>query len=241
MSNKIKIEISVFSLDAAIKAAGAGADRLELCAGPAEGGTTPPLSLIKSVCQRVNIPVYPIIRPGGGGFNYSDDEFEMMKEDIRLCKAAGCAGVAVGVLDKAGKVDESRSRKLVELASPMGVSFIRAFDLVPDPAKAVETLIKAGCERILTSGQTPKATEALPLLAQLQNQAAGRISIMPGSGIRAENLREVLKQTGVTEVHASVRVLLPNDDPNVDLLEFGQKVSCNIEQVRKMREIADME
>ncbi|MFW6267634.1 MAG: copper homeostasis protein CutC [Marinilabiliaceae bacterium] len=239
MINRIHLEISVFSFEAAKKAEKAGADRIELCAGPSEGGTTPPFSLIKAVCHKVNIPVYPIIRPRGGDFFYSDEEFEMMKEDIRSCKAAGCSGIATSVLDAGGRVDAFRLRELVDLAAPLGVTFIRAFDLVPDPEKAIETIIQCGCERILTSGQAPKVIEALPFLQELQKQATGRISIMPGSGIRAENLKEVIEKTGVSEVHASARVLVPNDNPNIDILEFGQKVDCNIEEVRKMRKTAD--
>jgi len=239
MNNRVHLEISVFSPEAAEKAEKAGADRIELCSGPLEGGTTPPFSLIKAVCRKAKIPVYPIIRPRGGDFFYSDEEFELMKEDIRNCKTAGCSGIATGVLDANGKVDAIRLRELVNLAAPMGVTFIRAFDLVPDPEEALETIIQSGCERILTSGQTPNATEALPLLQKLQQQAAGRISIMPGSGIRAENLKDVIEKTGVSEVHASARILLPNDDPKIDFLAFGQKVDCNIEEVGKMREITD--
>ncbi|MGM0376553.1 MAG: copper homeostasis protein CutC [Bacteroidota bacterium] len=239
MINRFHIEISVFSLDAAIKAAKAGADRLELCSGPSEGGTTPPFSLIKAVCQKVNIPVYPIIRPQGGGFCYSDEEFEMMKEDILNCKTAGCSGIATGILNAEGKVDTMRLQELVERASPMSVTFIRAFDLVPKPQDAIEEILAAGCERILTSGQAPYATDALPLLQSLREKANGRISIMPGSGINNKNLQTILENTEVCEIHASARIAVDNENPAIDHLGFGQKINCNPEQIREMRQIAD--
>ncbi|MFO8002345.1 MAG: copper homeostasis protein CutC [Marinilabilia sp.] len=239
MNNQLTIEISVFSFDAALKAAEAGADRIELCAGSSEGGTTPPASLISSVCREVSIPVYPIIRPRGGGFLYSDQEFEMMKEDIRFCKTAGCKGVATGILLSDNRIDVRRIKEIVDLASPMGVTFIRAFDLVPDPMEALEDIIETGCERILTSGQAPYATDALQLLRYLQKNAKGRISIMPGSGINSENLQTILENTEVSEIHASARIAVDNENPAIDHLGFGQRIDCNPEQIREMRQIAD--
>jgi copper homeostasis protein len=234
MTKKI-LEVCVFSLEAALKAERSGADRLELCSNPMEGGTTPHPALVKAACRKCNIPVYPIIRPRGGGFCYSEDEFEMMKEDILFCKEAGCKGIATGVLLPDNRVDVNRMKQLVELAHPMGVTFIRAFDLTPDPFEALEDVIEAGCERILTSGQKDKVTDAPELIEQLVRKAASRISIMPGSGVRADNIRQIMDATNACEIHSSARVFLPNDSEMADNLGFGQAVSCDENQIQKMR------
>ncbi len=163
----------------------------------------------------------------------------MMKEDILNCKTAGCAGIATSILNGEGKVDSKRLTELVEWAAPMGVTFIRGFDLVPNPMEAMEEIIATGCERILTSGQAPYAIDALPLLRSLRINANGRISIMPGSGINSENLEHILEQTEVNEIHASARVAVKNKKAAIDRLGFGQKISCNTYQIRKMRQIAD--
>ena len=136
---KMQLEICAFSLDAAINAAKSGADRIELCCGASEGGTTPNYALIKKVCELVSIPVFPIIRPRGGDFLYNEDEFEMMKQDIILCKNLGCSGVTFSILLADNRVDYEKTSKLVELAYPMEVTFIRGFDITPDPFEALET------------------------------------------------------------------------------------------------------
>lgn len=238
MKNKITLEISAFSLEAAIQASLAGADRIELCSNPSEGGTTPSHALIKAACKNINIPVYPIIRPQGGSFCYSHEEFELIKEDVRLCKKAGCQGIATGILTHDDKVDEERLKEIVELAFPLKVTFIRAFDLVADPEAALLSIINAGCGRVLTSGLAEKVTEALPLIRKLQELADNRISIMPGSGIRSENMKTILEQTGVHEIHASARYLLPNKNPDIDRLGFGNKVTVDIRQIQEMSKIA---
>ncbi len=135
----------------------------------------------------------------------------MMKEDILFCKDAGCKGIATGVLLPDNRLDVIRMKQLVELAHPMGVTFIRAFDLTPDPFEALEDVIETGCERILTSGQKGKATDAPELIEQLVRKAANRISIMPGSGVRADNIRQIMDATNAIEIHSSARVFLPND------------------------------
>ena len=238
---KINIEICAFSIDAAKIAEKAGADRIELCSNPMEGGTTPHFGLIKAVCEKVKIPVYPIIRPRGGDFCYLDDELELIKNDILICKELGCKGIAIGILTKTNKVDLVRLKQIVELAHPMRVTFIRAFDVTPDPFEALEQIIEAGCERILTSGQAPYAADATTLIKKLVEQAGDRISIMPGSGVRAENLKQLIKATGAWEFHSSARIFIPNQNSAVDNLGFGQPVSCKPQQIRKMREIADIE
>jgi copper homeostasis protein len=234
---KCLLEICVFSLDSAIKASRAGADRLELCNNPLEGGTTPHHAFIKAAVEKTGIPVFPIIRPRGGDFCFSDDEFAMMMDDILSCKATGCKGIATGILLEDNRVDEKRMRKIVEWASPMGVTFIRAFDLTPDPAKALQSVINAGCERILTSGQAQKAESGLSLIRELNNLAKGKISIMPGSGVRPENIKVIIEETGVHEIHSSARIFVPNKSSKVDELGLGQPVSYDEKQVAKMRQI----
>lgn len=235
----MQLEISVFSIDAAIKAYKAGADRIELCSNPTEGGTTPPYGLIKVVTEKTDVQVFPIIRPRGGDFCYSNDEFEMMKEDILFCKETGCSGIATGILLSDNSVDVKRLKELVQLAYPMEISFIRAFDLTPDPVKALHDVMDAGCKRILTSGQALKATDAIALIKKLATLAGDNISVMPGSGIRPENIKEIVEKTGVHEVHSSARLTIPNSNPKVDELGFGNAISCDETQIAEMKKIID--
>lgn len=236
---KISLEICVFSIDAALKADKAGADRIELCSNPMEGGTTPHHGLIKAACEKTSLDVFPIIRPRGGDFTYSQNEFEMMKEDIIFCKEAGCQGIATGILLSDNSVDTERTKEIVQLAAPMDVTFIRAFDLTPDPEKALQDIIDSGCKRILTSGQANKAEEALPLLNKLNTLARHRISIMPGSGVRASNIKKIINHTGVNEIHSSARVFTENRSSKVDDLGFGQPVTCDEDQIAEMRRVSD--
>lgn len=182
-----------------------GAHRIELCANLAEGGTTPGYGHIRRCRESFALPVWPIIRPRGGDFLYNDAEFDIMKLDIALCRDLGCDGIVTGLLLPNGEVDKDRLGKLIELAYPMPVTFHRAFDRCLDPFEALETLISLGVERILTSGQRPTAPEGISLIKELQEKAAGRITILPGSGVRPENIRLLAEQTGCTEFHASLR------------------------------------
>ena len=233
------LEICAFSLDAAVNAAKSGADRIELCCGASDGGITPNYALIKKTCEIVSIPIYPIIRPRGGDFLYSSDEFEMMKHDIAICKELGCNGVTFSILLPDNRVDLKRTSELVELAYPMDVTFIRGFDITPDPFEALETLKKTGCKRILTSGQQGKATDAVTLIKNLVAKAGDDISIMPGSGIRAENLKMIIQETGAKEFHASARLISVNNNSHFDKFGFGQRIDCDIEEVKNMRKIID--
>ncbi len=235
--NDLTLEICAFSLDACKKAEKAGANRIELCASPEEGGTTPSYSLIKKACSCLSIPIVPIIRPRGGDFFYNEEEFEMMQEDIKIAKKLGCYGVALGVLKQNNTIDIKRTKQLVELAYPMPVTFIRAFDLTPDPIQALEDIISTGCKRILTSGQQLRADEDIPLLKKLIEMAKDKISIMPGSGINAESLNLLTSKIKPKEYHASARVF----DRDTRLLNFGfgSAVSCNLETIKQMRDILD--
>lgn len=182
-----------------------GADRIELCANLAEGGVTPSLGTIRQCREAFGISLYPIIRPRGGDFLYTDQEFAIMREDVLLCKQSGCDGIVTGLLQADGSIDIKRTALLVSLAYPLGVTFHRAFDRCRDPFEALEQLISIGCERVLTSGQQPGAPEGAVLIAALQQAADHRIIIMPGSGVRKDNIRSLAEQTGCTEFHSSLR------------------------------------
>jgi len=181
------------------------ADRIELCANLAEGGTTPSYGHIKKCREAFNVLIYPIIRLRGGDFFYNDAEFEIMLQDVKLCKQLGCDGVVIGLLNKDGTIDIKRTSVLVEAAYPLDVTFHRAFDRCRDPFEAMEQLIQIGCERILTSGQKPLAPDAIEIIAQLVTAADERIIIMPGSGVRKENIKMLAEQTGCVEFHSSLR------------------------------------
>ena len=199
------LEVIAFTIESVLLAQQSGAHRIELCDNPAEGGTTPGYGMIKTAREKTPLLLYPIIRPRGGDFLYSDDEFEIMKRDVLLCKELGCDGVVIGLLQPDGSVDKKRTAVLVEAAYPLGVTFHRAFDRVANPFEALEDIIATGCERILTSGLKPTAAEGAEMLAQLVRQANDRIIIMPGSGIRAGNIVALARQTGAIEFHSSAR------------------------------------
>jgi copper homeostasis protein len=202
----VQLEIIAFNIASCQVAQAAGASRIELCDNPADGGTTPSCGFIKAARETLTIDLYAMVRPRGGDFLYSDDEFEIIKSDVAICKELGCDGVVIGLLNKDGSVDKERTRRLVELAHPMGVTFHRAFDRTRDPFEALEAVIETGCERILTSGQAPNCLDGSALIAQLVQQAAGRIIIMPGSGLGSSNVLELARITGANEFHASARI-----------------------------------
>ena len=200
-----KLEVIGFDIESCLLAQSAGAHRIELCDNPGDGGTTPSYGFIKAAREKLQIDLYPIIRPRGGDFLYSDEEFEIMKTDVQMCKELGCNGVVIGMLHADGKVDTERCRALVDIASPLGVTFHRAFDRTYDPIKALEDIISIGCERILSSGLRPTALEGADLIKDLIRQAGGRTIIMPGSGLRANNIIEIAERTGAVEFHTSAR------------------------------------
>ncbi len=203
--SKYIIEIATSDFLTTRSAVEGGADRIELCANLAEGGTTPSMGQIRQCRESFSVSLYPIIRPRGGDFLYTDEEFNIMLHDIKLCKQLGCDGVVLGLLQKDGTVDRKRTAILVDAAYPLGVTFHRAFDRCLDPIAAMEELIEIGCERILTSGQRLTAPEGVELIAELNRIADTRIIIMPGSGVRKENIKILAEQTGCTEMHSSLR------------------------------------
>lgn len=233
------LEIIGFNIESCRVAQAAGANRIELCANAPEGGTTPSYGFIKAARQILSVELYVMIRPRGGDFLYSDAEFQIMKTDVALCKALGCDGIVTGLLSADGSVDTARCRQLVELAYPMGVTFHRAFDRVSHPFKALEDIIATGCERILTSGQKPTAIEGAELIKKLIEQADERIIIMPGSGVRADNIAAIASQTNAVEFHTSARKFdksemdFINDAMNEDL----NSITVDELEVRRMAEL----
>lgn len=205
MGNKIILEVAVFSVEAALSALKVGADRIEFCENPSEGGTTPSYGSLKTLIALTDKPVYPIIRPRGGDFLYSDAEYECIKADLLMIKELGYSGAVIGLLKADGSIDKERTKALVQLASPMEITFHRAFDRCNDPFIGLEAIIETGCKRILTSGQVPNVGDALPLIKQLVQKAAGRIIILPGSGVRANNCSKIINETGANEIHSSAR------------------------------------
>ncbi len=195
------IEACVNSAESALEAQKGGALRVELCGNLMEGGTTPSYGTIKLARDKLDIGLNVIIRPRGGDFCYSDLEFDIMTQDIKVAKEAGVDGVVIGILAIDSTIDIQRSHYLIELARPMTVTFHRAFDMTADPFMALEDLKRLGVNRILTSGQRPSAMEGLPLLAELVRAAGNDIVIMPGVGVDAENIRQLAAGTGAREFH----------------------------------------
>lgn len=231
-----KLEVIGFSIEGCKLAQSAGAHRIELCDNPGEGGTTASYGFIKAARKNLQIELYPIIRPRGGDFFYSDSEFEVMKDDVATCKQLGCDGVVIGILHKNGTIDKNRCSQLVDLAYPLEVTFHRAFDRVNDASAALEDVIDIGCERILTSGLQPTAMQGAATISSLIKQANERIIIMPGSGVRADNIVELAKQTGATEFHSSARININSQMIYTNELmdENLQSVSINLDELQKI-------
>jgi len=202
------LEICCYSMECALTAQQQGADRVELCAAPKEGGLTPSWGVLKSVRQAVTIPVHPIIRPRGGDFYYSASEFNAMLEDIAVVRDLGFPGLVIGLLDEDGHVDMPRMRQIMAAAQGMAVTFHRAFDMCVNPLQAFENLAELGVARVLTSGQQSSAEKGISLIKELKAQSGVPI-IMAGAGVRAANL-ELFLQAGVFELHSSAGRWLPS-------------------------------
>lgn len=235
----MKLEIIGFNIESCIAAQDAGADRIELCANPLEGGTTASYGFIKAARNKLHIDLYAMIRPRGGDFFYSNEEFKIMKDDIAACKDHGCDGVVLGILTQEGNVDKIRCAELIGYAYPLAVTFHRAFDRVVDPFAALEDIIDMGCERILTSGQQPNAADGLPLIKELIDKADDRIIIMPGSGITSQNIISIAESTGAKEFHSSAGI---TKDSGIKFNNPAMKESMNYsiankEEVHKMHSL----
>ena len=196
------IEVCAESYEYAEKAEKAGADRIELCKHLYLDGLTPNYKTAKKTIDTLNIPVFVLIRPRHGDFNYSEKEFELMKADIVKFKEMGCKGIVSGILNNDNTIDIKRTNELVNLSRPLEFTFHRAFDVVTDPLKELEKLIQLGVERVLTSGQKQKAVKGIELLKELKKNAKDKIIIMPGSGINKLN---IMNFRSFNEIHGSFK------------------------------------
>jgi copper homeostasis protein len=208
---EFKLEICVDSVESAINAQSAGADRVELCDNLIEGGTTPGYGSIVSARNNLNIKLYVLIRPRGGDFFYSDLEYDIMRRDIEICGESGVDGIVAGILLPGGNIDIDRSAKLFEFAYPMSATFHRAFDMCGDPVQGLEDVISTGASRLLTSGLKNKAQDGIELLRQLVIQAGERIIIMPGGGIDETNTALILTATKAKEIHLTGRKVIDSE------------------------------
>lgn len=207
------LEIACFNPESALIAQNAGADRIELCDDYASGGITPSAETVKQVRKLISIPLFVMIRPRGGNFIYSDSEFEAMKNFILQFKALRVDGVVTGILTTENQIDKRRCTELAQLAKPMQLTFHRAFDATEKPQVTMEEIIDCSFDRILTSGKKENAPEGASLISELINSAKDRISIMPGGGIRSDNIAELIK-TGAKEFHSSAintKTMLPDE------------------------------
>ncbi|MBF9255133.1 copper homeostasis protein CutC [Pontibacter sp. 172403-2] len=202
---KLVAEICVDSAHAAIAAEQGGAQRVELCDSLIEGGTTPSAGMIALTRAHISIGLHVLIRPRRGDFLYSDLEFDIMKHDIEVAKKLGADGVVLGILKADGNIDTARTGELMTLAYPLSITFHRAFDLTPDPFRALDDLLQLKADRLLTSGQQPTALAGAQLISELVKKANDRIIIMPGAGINEQNVQQLITQTGAGEYHTSAR------------------------------------
>lgn len=197
----MKFEICAVNIQSALAAQEAGAHRIELCSALDVGGLTPSPGLIRKAVALLDIPVNVLIRPREGDFTFNGHEFDVMLDDIRFCRDAGANGVVVGALTPDFILDAPKMKAMKEAAGGMEMVCHRAFDFTPDPQQALASLIEWGYVRVLSSGQAANAMEGRFLLQKLVQQAAGRISVMPGAGISAGNIRDVASITLASEFH----------------------------------------
>lgn len=204
--NHYQFEVCANSVESCLAAQAGGADRVELCAGIPEGGTTPSYGDITTARELLtHTRLHVIIRPRGGDFLYTPLEQRIMLKDIENARRLGADGVVFGCLTPEGDIDITLMKQLLEAAQGMSVTFHRAFDVCRQPKQALETLIQLGCHRILTSGAQPTAEQGIPLLKELQAQADGRIILLSGCGVNENNIARIASETGIREFHFSAR------------------------------------
>jgi len=244
MIKPVNLEVCTNSVTSALAAQEGGAVRVELCENLKEGGTTPSHGQILMARSLLHIKLYVLIRPRGGDFLYSDLEYQIMMADIRYCIEAGCDGVVIGMLNPDGSIDTERCLEMARLARQwgLGVTFHRAFDMCANQDKALEEIIEMGCERILTSGGKSTAMEGATVINHLVQKAAGRISIMPGSGVSEANVADLVHFTGVTEVHSSARVSIQSkmqykNDHILMSNEPGDEYSIDLTSVDRVKKL----
>lgn len=213
-----KIEVCCTSVEDIVEAYEGGAIRVELCSAISCGGVTPSRGLIAEAVAAASGTVIPrikvnvLIRPREGSFVYSPSEIRTMISDIEFCRNAGVDGVVIGALAPEGNIDMDSCRRMVAAAGHLSVTFHRAFDVCLNPESALEQIIDLGCERLLTSGQQPKALAGASMIAGLVRQSAGRLTVMPGSGINPDNVAEIERITHAAEFHSTARAAVPDPD-----------------------------
>lgn len=245
--NPIQIEVCVNSVESAVNAQKGGATRVELCDNLLEGGTTASAGTLLAVRAKLICELNVLIRPRGGDFLYNNTELETIMNDIAFAKKAGADGIVFGFLTEEGKIDLTLLKEMITQARPLSVTFHRAFDMCDDPFEALEQLVKLRVDRILTSGQKQTALEGSTLLKQLIQKAGNQIIIMPGGGIRPNNIEKLIKKTGAREYHVSSRFQMESKmnfrRPDIkmgSLLETSEYEKVVVDQagVKEMVEIA---
>ena len=240
------IEVCIDNIESLNTAIKAGAQRIELCSSLAQGGLTPSAGFAEQAIRQSSIPIYPIIRHRAGDFVFDQAEIDIMAADIRMMKKLGAPGVVVGALNADGEINEEALAAFMDAAEGIEVTFHRAFDMSSDSEKSLEVLIKHGCHRLLTSGQQATAEKGIETIRKLQKQAAGRIVIMPGAGVNADNAARIVENTGVSEIHLSGKASRPgrmqpregvkmganaDDETRVDVTSF-EKVQAVVETLQ---------
>ena len=232
--SKLIVECCANSVQSAINGQAGGAGRIELCANLEQGGITPSAASICLAREALEIDLYILIRPRAGNYIYSDLELEEILEDIEFCKEIGCDGVVIGALTKEGKVDKKQLLKMVEAARPMGVTFHRAFDVAANPEEALKDIIACGCDRLLTSGQAPKAIDGVKTLKTIVAESEDKIEIIVGSSVNANNSL-FFYSIGIRQFHLSGTETMPQGN---DGFGFGNNIMQTNPQ--KIQEIVDV-
>jgi len=234
------IEICCNSANSAANALQGGADRIELCQNLGEGGTTPSYATIRFCTQILKMNTFVLIRPRAGNFCYSDLEYDVIKEDILLCKELKVNGIVVGFLQNDFTIDTKKTSDIVQLAYPMEVTFHRAFDICNDWKKAVNELADCGCQRILTSGLAKNVIEGTPLLKKLKQFSENKIQIMAGCGVNSHNLAELARATGICEFHSSAKKIAKTCDPDKVFpdISFHEYSETDLVEVEKLKKIS---
>lgn len=243
------VEIVVYNIESALKAQEGGADRVELCDNPGEGGTTPSAGVIELVRQNLSIDVFVMIRPRGGDFFYSNYEYHAMKRDIIQCQRLSVDGVVFGMLTADGRIDKKRCQELIRQARPLKVTCHRAFDMARDAFEALEDCIEVGFDRILTSGRETQASTGAALIGELEKKAGGRIAIMAGSGVNEETVEAIVRTSAVREIHFSATASRNSAMEYVQsrIASMGQQDggeyklrTVDPQRVRRTREVAEL-
>ncbi len=248
ISMKMTVEIVVYNIESALKAQEGGADRIELCDNPGEGGTTPSFGTVEVVRNNTTLDVFVMLRPRGGDFCYSNDEFHSMKRDLIQLQKLSVDGFVLGILTPDGRIDKTRCKELIDKARPLQVTCHRAFDMARDPYEALEDCIEVGFARILTAGQQARASLGIGLISELVKKAAGRIDIMPGSGVNEDTVGAIVSATGVKSIHFSATAFRESKMVyrNAAIAGMGSDEGSEFKlrtvdpvRVKKMRQIAE--